>query len=207
MKKPVLALSLLAAASAAQAQGSGFYLGASAGQSDTRFKTEDFSAGTPLFSESKNRHDTAWKLFAGYAITPNLAVEAGYTDFGRPEYRYAGNDLFTGISGDVKVRESAWFAAAKGTVPINEQFAVFARLGVTRNYLKASARTNIPDFTDLGSRSKERTDAVLGAGVEFMPMRNVGIRAEYENYGRFGDASGTGRTRVDLWSVGVVLKF
>lgn len=207
MKKVVLALSLIAAGATALAQGTGFYVGGSIGQSNTRFKSDDFSANSPSVSESKDRHDTAWKLFAGYNFNQYLAVEAGYTDFGKAKYEYQGNGALAGFQGETKAEQDAWFAVAKGTFPIDAQFNVFGKLGVTRNHLKVSGSTNIPGFTDLGSESENRSDALIGVGAEFLPAKNFGIRVEYENYGRFGDQDNTGRTRVDLWSVGAVFNF
>lgn len=213
--KKIIALSLLALATSAFAQGTGFYVGGSVGQSNTKFKNEDFSLAndedlsplSPFVSESKDRHNTAWKLFAGYNINQYVGVEAGYADFGTAKYNYTGVNGLDG-SGERKAEQSSWFAAAKGTLPINEQFNVFGKLGVARNRVKASYAFDIGapfNISDSGSSSK--TSLLYGVGAQYNFSEQVGIRVEYENFGKFGNEADTGRTKVDMWSAGVTFNF
>lgn len=204
--KTLIALSLLAASAVACAQGSGFYLGGSIGQSNTRFKTEDFTFSSPLVAESENRTATAWKLFAGYEFNRYLAAEAGYTDLGSPKYKVMGIGGLSGAA-QAKAAESAWFAATKGSLPINQQFDLFAKLGLTRNHLKDSASGVIGGIDVADTATKNRTGALVGVGAEYLPAKNIGVRIEYENYGRFGNQNDTGRTSAEVWSVGVAYKF
>lgn len=207
--KKIIALSLLAATSAAFAQGSGFYVGGSVGQSNTKFKTDDFSLSSPFVDESKDRSDTAWKLFAGYNYNQYLGVEVGYADLGAPKYKYTGVNGVVG-SGEIKAEETSWFAAAKGTLPINDQFNVFGKLGFTRNHLKASGDITITAPVSVsisGSESKTKASVLYGVGAQYNVTKQIGIRLEYENFGKFGNEEDTGRTKVDLWSAGVTYTF
>lgn len=207
MKKTIIALTLAAASTVAFAQNTGFYVGGGVGVSDTKFNSSDFSVGVATIRESKDRTDTAWKLFGGYDFNKNLAIEAGYTDLGNPKYKYAGVGILAGLSAQATADQTAWFVAAKGTLPISQQFNLFGKLGVTSNHLKVSMSASLPGFS--GSASKTHTDALIGVGAEYLVTKNVGIRAEYENYGRFGGdvQNSTGRTKADVWSISASFKF
>lgn len=206
--KKILALSLLAATTAAFAQGSGFYAGGSVGQSHTKFKTEDFSQHDPHVSESKKENTLGWKLFGGYNFNQYLAIEAGYADLGDAKYKYAGNGpLLAGLTGQAKAEQSSWFAAAKGTWPINDQFNVFGKLGATRNHMKMDVNFSANGINFSSSDSKNRIQALLGIGAEYKLTKQIAFRTEYEYFGQFGNEEVTGRTKVGLWSAGVTYSF
>lgn len=211
MKKALIALAIAAISTAASAQQTtaryterfpGWYAGIGVGQSNTRFKSGDFNTGVAGISENKDENDTAWKIFAGYNITPMWGVEAGFTDLGRPKYTYSAAG---GLNAEAKLRQHAFFVAGKATWPINERFNIFGKLGVTANYARLSVNSNIPAVS--GSDNHTRADLMGGVGAEFMFHRNMGVRAEYEHYGRFGNANDTGRTRADLWSASLVFRY
>ncbi|MGE5491905.1 MAG: outer membrane beta-barrel protein [Actinomycetota bacterium] len=203
MKKKIIALSLFAASTAVFAQNTGWYVGGSAGQSKTKFKNDDFAWNIAGVSETKDTTDTAWKLFGGYNFNQYFAVEVGYADLGTPKYKYSG----AGVAGQMKVEQNSAFAAAKATLPVGSQFNLFGKLGATSNHSKSTWTSNIGN----GSDSDNHIKAMFGVGAEFLPIKNVGIRVEYENYGRFGREVNNnrvgGRTDVDMWSVGAVYKF
>ncbi len=205
MKKTIVALTLAAASTFALAQNSGFYAGGGVGISTTQFKGADFSFGIAAISESKDRSVFGWKAFGGYNFNQNWAVESGYSDLGAPKYKYAGTGALTGWLGQAKADQTALYVAGKGTHPVNNEFNLFIKLGLTANHLKTSLDSNIPGVN--GSWSKTRTEVLYGLGAEYVPVRNVGVRLEWENYGRFGSTDSTGRTTADLWTLGVNYKF
>jgi hypothetical protein len=63
-------------------------------------------------------------------------VEGGYTDLGSPSYNYSIGTT----TGSLKSSSDAWYAAAKGTVPLNEQFSVYGKLGLARTHFSVNAR-------------------------------------------------------------------
>src|SRR5690349_19155664 len=71
-----------------------FYLGAGVGRSrvaDWCDNVGQFSAQlSPFFGSGTdcNEGSTAFNLYAGYRFLPYLAVEAGYTDFGKATLRF-----------------------------------------------------------------------------------------------------------------------
>jgi OOP family OmpA-OmpF porin len=214
MKKQIAVAVALACASTlalAQAkQDAGWYVGGSIGNSRTDFSSADYQAGVAGVSETTDKNSLAGRLLLGYNFNKNWALEGAYSYLGRPQYHYttATNKAVALLDQD------AWSFAVKGTVPVNDRFDLFGRLGLTYNRARL-------DFRDPGaavfgppgsfSSSHNNSSALLGLGMEFKIDRNTGIRAEYENYGRFGNTlqttDDTGRTDIDLWSVGFVVRF
>lgn len=203
-----LAALIFSVSPAASAQ---WYLGGGAGQSSTRFNTTDFGLGSALVSESQDKSKTAYKIFAGYDFTRNWAIEGAYSNLGKPRYKYSGVGALAGTAGQADFRESAWSIAAKGALPLNEQFNVFGKLGLASDKAKATGSSNSAALNALAgfpiTVSKTRGSGLFGLGGELNVAKNVGIRLEYEDYGKFGDANNTGRTKASMWSLGLGYKF
>ena len=205
MKKIGMLVSAIAlcASGAAMAQ-QGFYVGGGVGQSMTSFNGTDFSANAAnneTLTLEKNK--TAYKIFGGYNVNQYFGVEGGFVDFGKPAAKFSGN------AGTDKVSEelSSWFVAAKGTLPLTEQFNLFGKLGVTQNKAKVSSSAGGTSASD------SRSGVLYGVGAEYNVTKQVGLRVEYEDFGNFGKAfdfnsnTGTGRTKASMWSVGATFKF
>lgn len=174
----LLAAAGLALAPQARAQaGSGFrphaYVGGSVGQPDWR----NGSAGGVTNGDHSG---TGLKAYAGYAFTPNLAIEAGGVRLGR----------LSGTGGDLKADGA--FVDAVGTWPITQQWAVLGRVGVV------NARLRGPLGSDRGTSAKG------GLGVQYQLSDAVAVRGEWERYGlkAFGDSP-----KADLYTVGVNVSF
>lgn len=163
-KTSAVAVATFLLSSLAAAQQS--YVGIGAGQSDTD--------GT---SDSR---DTAYKLFAGYDFNRNWAVEGGWADLGKPTWQTRGER-----------RETSWFLAGKGALPINDRFDLFAKLGAAWNKV---------DINDT-----RKSDLFAGVGAEYKFNKQVGLRLEYEDFGKFGDDN-VGRHRANMWTIGVDFK-
>lgn len=196
---------------APQAAEAGWYMGGSVGRTNTKFTNVDFAFNEAGTTESKDNTKTGGKGFVGYDFNKNWGIEGGYTSLGKPEYKYAGRS-----NGRDSQTLNSWSLAAKGTLPLNNQFDLFAKLGVTNN--KASSSTTTSGVTVLNlSASKNRSDVLAGVGAAYNFDRNFSLRLEYENYGKFGNQvtqgvavpvpGQTGRSSTDMWSVGVSYKF
>jgi OmpA-OmpF porin, OOP family len=207
-------LSSVALAQSKQGTDAGWYVGAHLGQSRTNFNSSDYSLTFAGVSTTKDDNDTAWKLLLGYNFDQNWALEGFYTDMGSPKMKYAS----AALNGEATVKNDSWGLALKGTIPVHAQWDIYGRLGWTynRSDMNASFDRALPFFGGTDTRSgwsadESRSDVLLGAGVEWKPQKNWGIRLEYENYGQFGNTldsySKTGRTDVDMWSLGVVVRF
>ena len=210
-------------ADAAQAPNESWYVGISAGRSDSSFTSSDYTPANGQISESQDKTKTSGKGFIGYDFNKNWAVELGYTSFGEPRYKYDGTGASAGGAAHDKVRETAWSLVAKGSLPINEQFGLFAKLGATRNRSQGSYNIDSSNAafaaimgTTSTSASTSRSDVLIGVGAQFYFNKNVAIRLEYEDYGRFGNSgnfttaaagSYTGRTKVNIWTGGISYNF
>lgn len=202
----VLLLALASPACFAQSLAAA-YVGLSVGQSNTKFDSTDF-AGDARVARTDDKTDSAYKLFAGYRFSPTWAMEAGYADLGTPSVSFS--NAFG--SARASVDNSSWFIAGKGTFPVTATIGLFGKLGLTRNKSKLNYTTNFPGDTP-GSATDTRSGLLWGIGAEYAFNRNLGLRFEYEDFGKFGKAfddasnSGTGRTKVNLWTVGLTYSF
>jgi len=137
----------------------GLYLGAGVGQSNIK---EPTSVGT------LDASDTAYKAFVGYRFNMipiiDLAVEGGYTDFGKPSQTFAGQNVQFKLHG------------------ANAAALLIFPLGPLDLYGKAGMLSWSGETSGAGATtSKTGTDPFYGVGVGFYIWK-IGIRAEYEQY-------------------------
>lgn len=190
MKKQVIA-TILGAALALPliAQAEGFYIGANVGRAEQKL-----SAG----GESAKETDTGFKLYGGRDFTKNFGIEVGYVNFGK-----VGGSITDSVgTWSVSLKPSALYLAGTGTLPLSEQFSLFAKAGVSFNRTKISVST--PDIS--GSTTKSTTAALLGIGAAYQFAPNMSVVAEYENFGKVLDEDGI-NVKADLISVGLRYKF
>lgn len=148
----LLSVALGAAAFGANAQDSGFYAGAGAGQS---FVDEG----------AYDDEDTAFSVFGGYQVNRYFGVEAGYADFGKIEPDVAGPAL----EGD-----SAYLTAV-GTLPVGENFSLYAKAGLHRWNVDA-------DLPVLGGDDDSGSDPTYGVGAQYRFTEHVALRGEYSRF-------------------------
>lgn len=153
---------------------SGFYGGAGIGQA-----TIDACDGVTNCDDE----DTSWKVFGGWEMNSNIAFEAGWVDFGEVSGTVAGSA--------VSAEADGWTLAAKGILPVNEQFGVFGKFGTIIWDVEGSGAAS--DFDDDG------TDLMYGLGGQYMFTDQLGIVGEWEWYDIDSD--------IDLFSIGALFKF
>ena len=168
-KTLLIGASLLAAGAHAE----GLYIGGNVGGS--HYKSDALPGLT------SDRSDTGYKLFGGYALSPNLAVEGGWASLGK----------FSGANGNLKA--DGLFLDGVGTLPLGNNFSALGRIGIFNGKLDSNT-----------SGSDRGTSLKLGAGLEYAIDRNLAVRGEWERY-RF-DALGA-KPNVDLYSVGLKYSF
>jgi OOP family OmpA-OmpF porin len=181
----------------AQPAETGWYIGASFGQA----KADVDCSGTIACDDK----DSSWKIFGGYQINRNFAVELGYSDLGAVTASTPSFVLFPLVvpAANLEIEATAWELVAVGSLPVTDGFSVFGKLGVYR--ADTDARV---DFGALGSttESDSNTDLTFGIGVRYDFTRNFGVRAEYQFYSAV--AAGFGEEAdVDVMSVGLVWRF
>lgn len=103
---------------------------------------------------------TSWKLYGGMQFNPAWGLELGYTDLGS----YRGSNI------------ESWSVAGTGTLPLGGNWSLLGKLG---------AVANRPHFAG----SSNHTDLLAGVGVGYAINKNVGLRLEYEDYGKLSNVS------------------
>src|SRR5262245_5537797 len=86
-----LVVGSLGASGSALAQSTGWYVGGGIGKSSADIDTAGINAsiiraggaGVTGVATGTDDNDTGFKLFAGYQLNPNFAVEVGYADLGK----------------------------------------------------------------------------------------------------------------------------
>ena len=171
----VLALAVLCSSAACAAQP---YVGASLGQADMDARVRLGLA--PGSDSSASETDTAYKLFGGYQLNRNLGVEAGYVVHGKMKIP---------LSGRIAALEpKSLYLAATGTLPLNEQFSLFGKLGVANNRLAGESKAG----------------ALIGAGLSYAFTPAVSAVLEYEHFRKMNDQY---NLKSRLVSVGVRVSF
>ena len=193
MKKIVFALIASAAVvCAAQAQDTTTnaprsYIGIGAATAD-----HDYSING-LRTTGNDDWKTSAKLFGGYEINNSWGVEAGYTDFRKSGFNYTNA---AGVAGNGSSDGHAVYLAAKGNMPLNEQFSAFGKLGVENTHRSFSTTTG-------ASGSDSDTGVYAGVGVQYKLSKEVALTAEYERYGNKKDYG----VKPDVWTVGARYNF
>ena len=191
-----VAAALITQSAAAQSAMSGFYVGAGVGSS----KARDWCAlgGFNTCDDKK----TAWKIFGGYQITPNFAVEGGYARLGKFDATF---DTSFG-PGAEHAKVTAWEASVLAGAPLAYGLSIFGRLGVYR--------ATVEDVDDLaGTFKHDNNDFTYGLGLGYDFTRNLGVRAEWQRYNKVGGgetALGAGvgqKSDVDVLGISALWRF
>ncbi|MES2025295.1 MAG: porin [Pseudomonadota bacterium] len=193
MKKQLL-LAVLGTAlvSPLAAHAEGAYVGVNVGRAEQKVSIAEGSV---------KDHTTGYKLYGGYGFNQNFGVEGGYVDFGKGSI--SATDAGSGVTSTVSSKPRSFYLAATGTLPLNEQFSLFAKLGVSFNRTKI----HFEDTTgDSENSSKNRTSALIGIGATYNFSKNLALVAEYEDFGKVLKEDGVD-LKANLLSIGLRYKF
>ena len=167
------------------------YVGFSAGQADV-----DESMVIPGLIDPGGRvdgKDGAFKLFGGYQLNPNFALEAAFVDLG--DVSYSGSFAGAPVTGG-RIQNSGLNLSAVGVVPLGQSFVLFGKVGMFLWYSEATDVTGGFAF-----RSEEDgADLSLGLGASVVVGPRVSLRAEWERF----DMS---NVDVDLVTLGFAFRF
>jgi OOP family OmpA-OmpF porin len=184
----------------------GPYIGASLGSTRANFNNDAINSqfvgnGFAVNSSSTDRRSTGGKLFGGYQLTPNFALEGGYFDLGHFNYsgvttggNYNGNTSIRGLNLDLV-----------GTLPLSERFSLLGRVGAA--YAQTRDNFSSTGFApaNTGNRSNNSTNVKYGVGLQYAVTDALFVRAELERY-RINDPI-RNRNNVDMASLGLVYSF
>lgn len=169
--KSTLAAALLVAGIGA-ARAEGLYVGGGLGAPDYKSSINGISG---------DGSGVGGKLYGGYELTPNFAVEGGLFDLGHID----------DASGKVNLRGG--YVDAVGRYEFAPKWSVIGSVGV------ADGRFSTTQGDDSSPALK------LGAGLQYDLTRTVALRAGYDHY-RFSDAF-DGKPKVGEYAFGVKVGF
>lgn len=187
----------------------GWYGGASAGRSaasidDARITNGLLGQGLGTRSIADDDRDTGYKLFGGYQLNRNFAVEAGWFDLGH--FGYAASTLPAGtLNGNVRIR--GLNLDVVGMLPVTPKLSVLGRVGLVharaQGSFSATGAARVPYAN--ASPSQNSTGYKAGLGLAYAVTEALSLRLEGERY-RVNDAVGN-KGHVDLVSIGLVYRF
>lgn len=168
-----------------------FYGGGSVGQATYRCTMSDDDCS-----------NDGWKIFGGYKINQNMAVEAGYYNLGEEEADYDtdyGKMHATGKASGIGV-------TGVYSQPVAENFEVFGKLGAMFWNVEGEA-SHVVEGTKISATDEEDGTSVLfGLGAAYKFNDNWGIRGEWERYTaeyEDVDAGKDSEEDIDILSAGV----
>ena len=184
-----------------------YYGGIAVGESRAKFDSDRIAnniLGSAAITTYTSRDDkaTAFKIFGGYQMNQNWALELGYFDLGK--FGITAATLPPGtLNGEIKVRGVNLDLV--GTLPITENFSAFARVGAqyarTRDAFYGSGTRYLID----SSRSTRKTNVKAGAGLQYAFTPSLIMRGEIERY-RVDDAV-SGHADINAVSISLVFPF
>ncbi len=200
--RSTLFLSLLAAGAVAHAEG--FYVLGSGGITGTSLNDTSKSKQDAVYvdpyanaSSKLDRSDTGYKLQAGYQFAPNFALEGGYVDLGKIEYKYTNPNG----SGNFSYDNKGFNLDGVLILPVNAGVSVFGKLGLIYAETKLKG-------TGIASETKKETCPTFGAGVAWNFYAGLSARAEWERFFDLNNKNSTNTSMdVDLFSVGLSYQF
>jgi OOP family OmpA-OmpF porin len=170
------------------AQAAGGYVGGGFGQST--YDVDD--AG--MTTTSRDENGSGFKLYGGYEFDQNWGVEVGYANLGKLKNVY--NVMGTNVT--VSAKSYSMYVAGTGTLPLNEQFSLFGKLGLATNHISVDGSASGFTASDSGSKS----GMMFGVGAAYNVTKNVAVTLEYENFGKVAEDA-----KAQMWTVGARYKF
>jgi OOP family OmpA-OmpF porin len=159
--------------------------------------------GATGLSSSDSGSGNQWRLQGGYRFNPNLAVEAGYIDFGKAKYQAS----YAGGSAQGSLKAGGFDVAALISLPLNDSCSVFGKAGVVAAKVKSSLEASGPAVSAGGNASVNVVRPLLGVGALYKLTDNVDLRADYDHVSGLGTSSKTGKMNVNMFSLGIAYNF
>jgi hypothetical protein len=208
----------------------GFYVGGHFGQSSKdapRSFYELFNDDIQVFSffqrtqqsSSFDDSDTAYGLIGGYRLTPHLAFEGGFVNFGSVTYTSRSSGNFPQESGTERVtiesETSGFTLAVLGVLPLSRNWELFGTAGALFADNKISIAVDaqgqrfLPPlgnhFSASDSAGTTELYAALGLSRRFFEIYS--LRLEYQRVFDAGDEDSGGKGDLDAALLGLVVTF
>lgn len=185
----------------------GWYIGGSLGGTLANIDHSDIkkgltAGGFTTTSLKSSENDIGFKLLGGYQFNEIVAIEGGYFNLGKFDYK--ANTLPLGsLKGDIKVQ--GIHIDVVGTWFFTEEFALLARVGAIHTKAEASFKGSGAVTPATSKSSKDDTNFKVGLGLQYSVTPALNIRTELERY-RVNDSIAT-KGDIDLISLGVTYRF
>lgn len=178
-----------------------WYIGGNIGIATANIDEEKITRNLTNPSYTDDEEDLGYKLFAGYQFNKYFALEGGYFNLGK--FDYALSTATGTAEGNIRIMGVNLDAVA--TLPVTENFSVFARAGA--NYARAKDSFSSTGNISFPDTDPKKTDLnfKFGAGLQYAITDALGIRLEAERY-RIDDAVGN-IGDIDLFSLGLTYRF
>ncbi len=122
--------------------------------------------------------DKGPKIEVGYDFNKNWGVELGYTSFGT---LFDSNDNSLSLS----QKSNAITISVLGSIPINDWFGVYGRVGYARYDTNNSGSVD-----GVAVKDESGNTPMWGAGAKFTINEQFALRLEYQNYADLSDMPG-----------------
>jgi OOP family OmpA-OmpF porin len=166
------------------------------------FNDDLTAAGATGLSSSDDGSGNQWRLQAGYKFNPYFAVEAGYIDLGKADYkaRFAG--------GSAKGSEKAGGVdlALLGIYPVTDNISVFGKVGLVAAKVTTKLSSGAPAALHVNDSSTE-VRPLFGAGATYSVMKNVDLRFDYDHVSNLGNSGKSAKMDDDMVSAGISYSF
>jgi OmpA-OmpF porin, OOP family len=189
------------------AMNTGLYMGISAGESkahldNTLISQNLLGSSATVNAVTSDQKGTGYKVFVGFPMNSNWAVETGYFDLGRfgfdattsPAGTLTGSSRIKGLNLDIV-----------GTLPITDSWSLLGRIGAAYAQTKGSFNGTVSGAPGNTETNKRETNYKYGFGTQYAFTPALTLRLEGERY-RVNDSVGQ-RANVDLISLGLVYRF
>jgi OOP family OmpA-OmpF porin len=151
----------------------------------------------PFSTVAADAKRNSLRVGVGYRFNRYFGIEGGYVDIGRTQFRGdpgTGAPVFT-----FTAKSRGGQAALVGFMPLTENFAFIAKLGVLY------ARTKYDDSTGI-SESENDVKPYFGLGLQYDLSDALFARAELERYSNIGTTRST-QTSFTQYHLGVGYRF
>jgi OOP family OmpA-OmpF porin len=187
----------------------GPYIGAGLGYSVADIeqqKIEEGVCGGTCDTYSDDENDWGFKVFGGYLINENFAIEAGYFNVGK--FTYHAADALDSMNGEYKMHGANLDVLFH--LPVSDNVSLMARGGVLyaqvkEEYNGVDGAVLFPGDATGGKYDKSDVGFKYGVGVQLDLSPAWGFRGEWENY-HVEEALSAGAD-LSLFSLGLVYRF
>jgi opacity protein-like surface antigen len=171
----------------------GPYIGGQLGYANENYSRNQYNP--PLSATSVDSKGFAGRLYAGYDINQYFAAELGYSYLPQVKYKNVA-----GSNNNVTFHQQMVDLTAKGTAPLNDQFAVYGKAGAA--YVHRGSFDYKQSGVNFSQAALTKVVPTVGAGVKYNITPHTFADVSYSYYFKSGDLPAT-----NFYGVGLGYKF